>query len=186
MAKRHPGLFRRLRSLGNVSISIDPVDVPFLFHLQPGASTPALQVLDRRQALRPTAARISGPIATLLNLLEGRQDGDSLFFSRVLTVEGDVEVVLALRNAIDGEDVNLLSDLTSSFGCAAQAVRRAVRLPMQAALTFSQDAKLLQSAVLAPIAAEVQQQNAALQRVHDRLEVAIREVRRMKPVRKEQ
>lgn len=181
MVKRHPGVFRRLRSLGNVVISVDPVDLPFVFHLRPGASAPALSVLDRRRALPQTIARISGPMVALLTLLEGREDGDSLFFSRVLTVEGDVEVVLALRNAIDGEKVDLLSDLTSPFGFAAQAVRRAVRLPTAAAIALARDATLLQSALLAPLANQVRQQDATLQRVHDRLEATIRDVVRMNP-----
>ena len=181
MVRRHPGLFRRLRPLGNAAISIDPVDLPFVFHLRPGASAPAILVLDRHQAPPQTVARISGPMAALLTLLEGREDGDSLFFSRVLTVEGDVEVVLALRNAIDGERVDLLSDLTSAFGFAANAVRRAARLPMAAAAAFARDVTLLRSALLAPLESQVRQQDAALQRVHNRLEATIQEVRRMKP-----
>jgi predicted lipid carrier protein YhbT len=181
MVRRHPGVFRRLRSLGNVAISVDPVDLPFIFHLRPGASAPTLSVLDRRRDLPQTVARISGPMAALLTLLEGREDGDSLFFSRVLAVEGDVEVVLALRNAIDGENVDLLSDLTSPFGFAAQAVQRAVRLPMAAAVALARDATLLQSALLAPLSSRLRQQDGALQRMHDRLEATIQEVRRMKP-----
>lgn len=181
MVRRHPSIFRRLRSLGNVAISVDPVDLPFLFHLRPGASAPALSVLDRRQSLPQTAARISGPMAALLTLLEGREDGDSLFFSRVLTVEGDIEVILALRNAIDGETIDLLSDLTSPFGFAAHAVRRAARLPMAAAIALARDATLLQSALLAPLANQVRRQDAALQRLDDRLDAAIQDVRRMAP-----
>jgi len=41
----------------------------------------------------------------MIELLEGRADGDALFFSRTLTVEGDMEAVVALRNAIDGSEI---------------------------------------------------------------------------------
>lgn len=181
MVRRHPDLFRRLRSLGNAVICIDPVDLPFVFQLRPGTSAPALAVHGRNENLPGAAARISGPIAALLSLIEGAEDGDALFFSRALSVEGDVEIVLALRNAIDGAKIDLLSDLTSAFGSAAQAVRRAIRLPMQAAAAFARDVTLLQSSLIAPIASRIQQQDAVLQRLHDQLDAAATEMRRMRP-----
>ncbi len=41
----------------------------------------------------------------LIGLLDGTYDGDALFFTRDLVIEGDTAAVLALRNAI--EDANL-------------------------------------------------------------------------------
>jgi predicted lipid carrier protein YhbT len=41
-----------------------------------------------------------------MQLLEGKLDGDALFFSRDLVVDGDTEAVVMLRNIIDGaEDI---------------------------------------------------------------------------------
>ena len=34
-------------------------------------------------------------------MAEGRLDGAALFFSRTLSIEGDMEATLALRNALD-------------------------------------------------------------------------------------
>jgi hypothetical protein len=48
----------------------------------------------------------------LIGLLDGAYDGDALFFSRDLVIEGDTAAVLALRNAI--EDTALTPDLALS------------------------------------------------------------------------
>jgi len=59
----------------------------------------------------------------LIDLLEGRLDGDALFFSRELTVEGDTEAVLLLRNAVDSDEVDLFEDLLSVLGPLAGPLR---------------------------------------------------------------
>jgi len=40
-------------------------------------------------------------------MVDGTYDGDALFFSRDLSIEGDTEAVLALRNAIENADLDL-------------------------------------------------------------------------------
>ncbi len=115
MRRRHPAVFDRLAGVGEKSIRLEPSDMPVSFTLALGAVTdrPWLRVacLDC-----PAAAVIRGPFATLLNLLEGRSDGDGLFFARALAVEGDMELVVALRNAVDGEDIDVVDDFMSVFG----------------------------------------------------------------------
>lgn len=59
----------------------------------------------------------------LLALLEGKLDGDALFFSRDITVTGDMEAMLALRNALDDCNIDLPSDLGTSAGPFAPMVR---------------------------------------------------------------
>jgi len=39
-------------------------------------------------------------------MIDGTYDGDALFFSRDLVIEGDTEAVLALRNAIENAELN--------------------------------------------------------------------------------
>ena len=51
-----------------------------------------------------------------MGLVDGSYDGDALFFSRDLVVEGDVEAVLALRNAIDDAGIDLVADTAALFG----------------------------------------------------------------------
>ena len=50
-------------------------------------------------------ARIAAPLIVLLGMIDGTYDGDALFFSRDLVIEGDTEAVLALRNAIENAEL---------------------------------------------------------------------------------
>lgn len=130
MQRRHPAAFERLPGLGDRKIRIEPSDMPVSFTLALGA------VADRpwlRVACPdcPAAAVIRGPLAALLDLLEGRSDGDGLFFARTLAVEGDMELIVGLRNAVDGEDIDVVDDVMSMLGPlgppllpVAQLVRR--------------------------------------------------------------
>ena len=69
-------------------------------------------------------AGVEAPLVTLLALLEGRCDADALFFSRDLKVIGDMEAMLAMRNALDDCDIDLPRDLARIGGPAAPVVHR--------------------------------------------------------------
>lgn len=97
---QNPTMLSRLGEHANVRFAIDPVDCPFVFLLEPRREKPQLQVL-REISAASWDARISGNMVVLLGLLEGAYDGDALFFSRDLTIEGDTAAVMALRNAIE-------------------------------------------------------------------------------------
>jgi len=115
MSRRHSGLFERLNGLADSMFLIDPVDFPFSFLLRPGPSPSLVAVAKAEARITPTAT-IQGPLLLLIQLLEGQLDGDALFFSRDLAVEGDMEAVVTLRNAIDGAGIVLLDDLLSVLG----------------------------------------------------------------------
>lgn len=118
----HPGLLRRLGPYAQRTVLIDPTDLPFAFWLDPEAG-PRISAHRRRRA--PAAdARIAGPVAALIGMLHGRFDGDALFFSRDLTIEGDTEAVLALRNALDDAELDLSEELIRLSGPAGALLRR--------------------------------------------------------------
>jgi predicted lipid carrier protein YhbT len=95
---RRPSFFARLGPFAEATFAIDPVDCPFVFLITPGEARLRL----RRELTGAThAARIAAPLIVLLGMLDGTYDGDALFFSRDLVIEGDTEAVLALRNAIE-------------------------------------------------------------------------------------
>jgi predicted lipid carrier protein YhbT len=126
MAQRHPSVFARLRPLGPVAIAIDVTDLPFVFEFRPNSADHQLRLIERG-AVGAAVATIRGPLLPLLTLLQGQCDGDALFFSRVLTIEGDTAAVLALRNAIDNADVDLPADFAALFGPARGIIERLVR-----------------------------------------------------------
>jgi predicted lipid carrier protein YhbT len=115
LVRRHPSLFARLGALADKTFLIDPTDLPFVFRLEPQSDAPRLEAL-RRDAAGPWDARIAGPLAALLGMVHGVYDGDALFFSRDLVIEGDTEAVLALRNAIDNEEIDMADEAAALFG----------------------------------------------------------------------
>lgn len=111
---RHPPIFERLGEHAYKRFGLKPTDLPFAFVLAPHPRTPSLIAVRSLPAGLPI--RIAGPLLGLMGLIDGSYDGDALFFSRDLVVEGDVEAVLALRNAIDDAGVDLVADAAALFG----------------------------------------------------------------------
>ncbi len=121
LLKRHPALFDRLGEHKAKRYVFRPVDLPLVFVVEP--SRAAVSVT-RKPADCAADAVVEGPLFLLLALLEGRCDADGLFFSRALTVGGDMEATLALRNALDGCEIDLPRDLGASAGPLAPFVSR--------------------------------------------------------------
>lgn len=78
-------------------------------------------------------ATIIGSLPALIGMLEGRLDGDALFFSRDLSIESDTELVLALRNAVDVARIDLVEDFCSLLGPAAGPAELACRRALEMA-----------------------------------------------------
>ena len=121
--KAHPDLFERLGDYRQTRYCFSPSDLPLHFRVVPAAQTLAVS-----RGEPPLAdARIEGPIALLLGLLEGRCDADALFFSRDLSVTGDMEAMLALRNALDDSAIDLPRELGALAGPLSPLVTGAAR-----------------------------------------------------------
>ncbi|ATN36100.1 hypothetical protein ACO34A_20085 [Rhizobium sp. ACO-34A] len=113
MLKEHPNLFERLGEHKAKHFAFLPADLPLAFIVDPAA--PAIKV--QRKSPTPHAdASVEGPLFLLLALLEGRCDADALFFSRDLVVIGDMEAMLAMRNALDDCNIDLPRDLSALAG----------------------------------------------------------------------
>jgi len=125
---RRPHMFSRLGAYSGRRFAIDPVDCPFVFVLEPRSDHPRLRALPSLDG-QPWDARISGVMLVLLGLLDGTYDGDALFFSRDLVIEGDTAAVLALRNAIEDAELDagiLLGAPDAAAPLVSGGVRRAV------------------------------------------------------------
>jgi predicted lipid carrier protein YhbT len=114
LATREPNLFIRLGPHADKVFLIEPVDLPVAFRLTPRPVRPVVVPVRRPPAGRWNA-RIAGPLAALVGLVHGAFDGDALFFARDIVVEGDTEAVLALRNALDDAEIDLLAEIATAF-----------------------------------------------------------------------
>jgi len=151
--RRHPDVFDRLSGFQNPVFLIDPIDLPCAFILTPETRNPrvvAVAEYDPKTILETADAVIRGPLMSLMDLLEGRIDGDSLFFSRDLMIEGNTECVVALRNAVDGAEINVTEDILALFGPLAGPLRIAKKAGDVIFSRATQDLAFLRDAVIAP------------------------------------
>lgn len=163
LAKAHPEVFARLKGLSNPNFLIEPVDLPVRFHLCVAPAAPALRVVGEDEAPGlVVAATIRGPLKALIELLEGRVDGDALFFSRTLAVEGDMGAVVALRNAVDGSDVSLFEVLLRRLGPLAGPARSLLGAGGAIYRRAERDLETLRTAVIAPVQRRCDRQDAQL------------------------
>ncbi len=125
MRSVHPRLFSNLERLDAATVLIEPLDVRHRFVLTFGGGESLLEVAQDNEACDAT---IKGRLSALLDMLEGRIDGDKLFFSRELEISGNTAVVVALRNTLDREEINLLGDATSLLGPFADPARKVIVL----------------------------------------------------------
>ena len=132
--KRNPQIFDRLGEHAGVRFGIKPTDLPFAFVVE--AKSPFLTVV--RELPQDVGARISSSLVNLLALAEGRVDGDALMFSRELVIEGDVEAVLALRNAIDDAQLDLPTELSTLFGPLQEPARHVLEAAREKVIGPSQ------------------------------------------------
>jgi len=120
LARRRPGLFERLGEYRAVRYAIDPVDLAFAFCVVPDAERSSVRVVSKG-ATAASDVLIKGPLLTLLSLLDGTVDGDAMFFSRVISISGRTEAVLALRNTIEDAELRP-ADLLGLQGVLAHCV----------------------------------------------------------------
>jgi predicted lipid carrier protein YhbT len=133
IGQRHPAMFARLGDHAAAVFLIDPTDLPFAFRLWPRPGAPGIEVVRRPLPASSWNARIAGPIAALLGMVHGRLDGDALFFSRNLVIEGDTEAILALRNAMDDAEIDLVAEAAAALGPLAPILNRPARIVLPVA-----------------------------------------------------
>lgn len=121
MAQRQPDRFARLGAHAQKRFLIDPTDLPFSFLVRPRLSDPRVETFGGH-ATPDWDSRIAGPLAALLGMIHGTYDADALFFSRDIVIEGDMEAALALRNALDNAEIDLLDEVTRSLGLPDEIV----------------------------------------------------------------
>lgn len=114
LCHRHQAVVRRLQPIvgHHFLITPDGSDISFFLEIHPHRVTATAT----RNSRLPADVRISGNLVRLLQMLEGSLDGDALFFSREISIEGDTEALLTLRNAIDSEDIDLRAEVLSACG----------------------------------------------------------------------
>ena len=124
LPRRYPKLATRLAELEGKRLLIAPVELSYAFLLDFPGGKLAIALLDP-DAAPPTDAQMRGPLRLFYDLVRGGRDGDALFFSRELTVTGDMTAAVTLRNAMDGSGVDLFAEFLALPGPLGPLVRGA-------------------------------------------------------------
>lgn len=106
IAARRPDVFERLGPWRAAAVVVAPSDFPVSFRLRPDGVRGTIRVV-RHDDPAPSTARISGPLATLLELFDGDGDADAAFFTRQIRIEGDTAAVVALHNSLEAAGLTL-------------------------------------------------------------------------------
>lgn len=114
VARARPELFERLGPCATKRYLIDPTNLPFVMVLEPNPAQPVLRAY-RRDADIAFDASIRGTFLTLLDMIDGQLDGDALFFTRDLKVDGDTEAIVSLRNAMDDLEGSIVDSVADAF-----------------------------------------------------------------------
>lgn len=122
VAKRRPELFTRLGDNCKKRFLINPTNLPFFLLLTPDPDRPQLRAFNRGRDIEYDVC-ISASFRNLLKMIDSQTDSDALFFNRDLSISGDTEAIVALRNALDDMDTTLARDVAASFGPLSGAVR---------------------------------------------------------------
>ncbi len=126
IAARHPDMFERLGPYQKADFLIVIREFPFALHLGPDPQSPILRSVSRSEPPEHDA-RIEGPFLLMLQLIDGESDGDAAFFSRDLTISGNTEAVVTLRNTLDDIDGSIAEETAESFGPPGKALLALLR-----------------------------------------------------------
>jgi predicted lipid carrier protein YhbT len=126
LRRTHPKLLANLAQLAPGTVHILPTDLPYGFELTVGRAPIVLTPIERDAG--GADASVAASIATLLDLLEGRIDSDTLFFRRDLIVSGNTAVIVGLRNVLDRDELNVGDEIAAAFGPLGPPSRAAARV----------------------------------------------------------
>ncbi len=170
----HPGVPERLSDYAGRRLYLDPGDLPIAFILTLTSDTPRITVVtEQASSTENLDASVRGTLANLTALLEGEVDGDALFFSRHLQITGDMELVLALRNALDDAQVDLREVIGETFGRAAPFGQTALNAALGVTAQLDHGVSLVSRAVTATTQEQLERQTAEI----EKLRAEVRELR---------
>ncbi len=169
MQKKYPSFVERLSGLDQASWLINPVDMPFAFYLDIEDNHLNIQAL-RKEGERPDAsATIHASMPNLIKMMNGSSDGDALFFTRDLNIEGSTEAVVALRNAIDSTGADIGQEILAILGPLAMPAQKAGHILEQLYNRAKQDMSIMQNAVTGKLQNQVQSQSHTINELNQEI-----------------
>lgn len=173
----HPGLKERLREIAGKCFLIVPDDLPIYFLLTIEKDT--ITCTCTHTTVSSADIEIRGSFSNLLALLNGSADGDTLFFSRGLDVSGDTSALVALRNIMDSENIDLLTELASAFGPMQKPARAFLSRLLRIHEGVTAEMSLLTRAFLAPLETRSNSLSSSINQLRNQYESLERKILRL-------
>ena len=168
LQRRHPGLIEKLSTYAAQSILINPLDLPYTILLQINEHN--IELIFCKPGTRPTyTAQISGAYLDLLELLNGNLDGDALFFSRKLTIDGTTEVVVAVRNILENEEIDPFEEILSQTGIFRQPLEFIANQHKTLVTSLQEHLDLMGSSLMNNVKQQCDQQNNSIETLQQKI-----------------
>lgn len=174
----HPGVIGRLAPLCGKVFLIQPLDLPYKIKLTFGEAYIKARVDDGNTS--PADVHISGNLKSLIALFNGEEDGDALFFSRKISVQGDTAALLTLRNALDSDEIDLMDDLKNCLGIMKHPVSSAVAVTGSLSTRLNEDMMLINNALVKPLLLRMSAMESDIDLFRDKIAVLEKENRKIK------
>lgn len=181
VCRRYPEILDAVVAFTGKRVEIDPIDMPFSLILNIDPMVPRLCVVGPRKVEKTSVdAAIRAPLEVLTAMVEGRIDGDAAFFARQLSIEGDTELVLALRNAIDGAGIVLAHSLAEPLGPLAAPTERMLRSAGNIYNRCANSMEKFRQTLIVPAMHGVDAQSARIDEIESQISALQRKVKRDK------
>jgi len=159
-------------------IAVIPTDMPYGLLFDVADNELGLELIDcRREVIADATVR--APTRVLLDMMRGDGcDGDASFFNRSLVMEGNTELSMALRYALEEAELDPVEVLSTATPLPLPLARRVSAVLAAVVETASDDVARMQSAILAPLAARVARGERRLAEVEEQVAEVLRTQRR--------
>ncbi len=117
--QQHPKVITKMAEFSPARLVLVPADMPFCFFVEFTKDSLQINIIDSNAYSGSNLTIVTASLEVFIKMLEGDLDGDALFFSRQLMVEGDTTIVVALRNILEAESVNIKKDVNETLGVFA-------------------------------------------------------------------
>jgi len=148
LCQHHPAMLERLHPIAGTTFLIVILDLPFNIKLCIQSNKVYAQLI--RDKVIPSDVTIKGELQPLFEMLSSQVDGDSLFFSRKLHIEGDTSALLTLRNALDADDINILEEIVGGLGPFQYPVSLFLLALKKIGQTLNDNINLLSQSLMTP------------------------------------
>lgn len=117
LSARYPDVLERIGDVGRARLLLVASDLPWRALVTLDGQGAEITLDRQGDGPAPAAeAVVTGAFERLLACAQGGGDGDAMFFAREIEVTGNTDVLVALRNALDGAEIDLAGELAALAG----------------------------------------------------------------------